>query len=91
MTESHTGPGETYASMLDYLKSLKLLQSNLDLKIKNNGCHGELQIRGGEIVTGKCGELMGNGAVLTLAGLGSAEISSLANEDSPKKKRFFSF
>ncbi|WP_228854769.1 hypothetical protein [Desulfomarina profundi] len=46
MTESHIGPGETYASMLDYLKSRKLLQSNLDLKIKDNGCHGELQIRG---------------------------------------------
>lgn len=91
MTESHIGSGETYTSMLDYLKSLKLLRSNLDLKIKNNGCYGELQIRGGEIVTGKCGELEGNGAALTLAGLESAEISSLPNEDSPTKNVSFSF
>ncbi len=91
MTESHIGPGETYASMLDYLKSQKLLQSNLDLKIKDNDYHGELQIRRGEIVTGKCGELVGNGAVLTLAGLESAKISSLPNEDSPKKNVSFLF
>ncbi|WP_457577627.1 response regulator [Desulfomarina sp.] len=91
MTESHIGPGETHTSMLEYLKSLKLLRSNLDLKIKNNGCLGELQIRGGEIAAGRCGELVGNGAVLTLAGLGSAEITSLANEDSPKKNVSFLF
>lgn len=80
MTDSHIGFTETRGNILDYLKSLRLQQDNLDVQVQGVRKFGLLQVRQGQIVAAKCGKLQGNGAFLTLAAINGGEVHGIKSE-----------
>jgi len=80
MTDSHIGFTETQRNILDYLKSLRLHQDNLDVQVQGVRKFGLLQVRQGQIVAAKCGKLQGNGALLTLAAINGGEVHGIKSE-----------
>ncbi len=80
MTDSHIGFTETRRNILDYLKSLRLQQDNLDVQVQGVRKFGLLQVRQGQIVAAKCGKLQGNGAFLTLAAINGGEVHGIKSE-----------
>ncbi len=80
MIESHIGFAETERDILEYLKSLRSLQGNLDIQVKGVRKTGILQVRKGRIVAAKCGNLLGNGALLSLAAIGTGTVHDTKSE-----------
>lgn len=66
MNESYEDVKETDRDILEYLSSLRLLSSNLDVEIETAQYKGVLQVRGGEVVSARQGGISGNGALFTL-------------------------
>jgi twitching motility two-component system response regulator PilG len=81
MTDSHIGFTETRRNILDYLKSLRLHQDNLDVQVQGVRKFGLLQVRQGQIVAAQCGKLQGNGALLTLAAMNGGEVHGMKSEE----------
>jgi CheY-like chemotaxis protein len=67
MTDSRIFATETEKNILLYLKLQQVLLGNVDVSVKNAKQAGMLQIRKGQVVSAACGNLRGNGALLTLA------------------------
>lgn len=74
MTESRDHFAETENNILLYLKSQQAISGNIDVSVQNVKQSGKIQIRKGQVVSATCGKMIGNGALLTLAGLRDAEI-----------------
>ncbi len=72
--ESPLGFAETERNILEYLKSLRSLQGNLDIQVKGVKRSGILQVRKGRLVAARCGNLLGNGALLSLAAIGTGSV-----------------
>ena len=66
MNESHDEYMETGRDILEYLSSLRLLSSDLDVDVKTARYNGRIQVRGGEVVAASQGDISGNGALFTL-------------------------
>lgn len=99
MTDSHIGSTETQRNILEYLKSLRLLQGDLDVEVKSATRNGVMHVRQGNVIAAECGNLKGNGAFLTLVAIGSGEVNGTKAEKSVEKnvsvtvtqiERFFS-
>lgn len=80
MIDAHIGFTENERNILEYLNSLRLLQGNLDVQVKGVRRTGFLQVRKGQIIAAKCGNLQGNGALLSLAAIGAGEVRSAKSE-----------
>lgn len=80
MTDSHIGFNESQRNILDYLKSLRLHEDNLDVQVQGVRKFGLLQVRQGHIVAAKCGNLQGNGALLTLAAINGGEFHGIKSQ-----------
>lgn len=66
MNESHEEFKETGRDILEYLSSLRLLSSDLDVEVKTARYNGLIQVRGGEVIAASQGAITGNGALFTL-------------------------
>ncbi len=66
MNESHEELKETGKDILEYLSSLRLLSSDLDVEVKTARYRGVIQVRGGEVIAASQGDITGNGALFTL-------------------------
>lgn len=66
MNESHEELKETGKDILEYLSSLRLLSSDLDVEVKTARYSGVIQVRGGEVIAASQGDITGNGALFTL-------------------------
>ncbi len=69
MTDARIVSGDDMGNVLVYLKSLQLQSANVDIEVSNATRSGLLQVRQGRIITAGCGQLLGNGALLTLAAI----------------------
>jgi len=67
----------TQRNTVDYLKSVRFLQGDLDVEVKSQSRSGMLHVRQGQVLGAQCGKLQGNGALLTLAAIGIADIHSV--------------
>ena len=76
MTDSKIIPGETEKKVLLYLKSQQVFSSNVDVSVTSSDKTGKILIRKGQVVFAECGKLVGNGALLTLAAIAVAEITT---------------
>ncbi len=77
MTASEANYMETQRNIVEHLKSLSLLQENLDIEVKSQSRTGMLRVRDGQVIGAQCGKLEGNGALLTLAAIGAADVRSV--------------
>jgi twitching motility two-component system response regulator PilG len=80
MIDSHLGFTEPERNILEYLKSQRLLQGNLDVHVKGVRRSGFLQVRKGQVIAAECGNLQGNGALLSLAAIGAGEVRGAKSE-----------
>lgn len=82
MVSFHSGFIEHHRNIQDYLRSLHLLRSNLDVQIwDKQRLSGSLIVRDGVAVGASCGNLQGNGALLTLGSLRRASLHAVAAEN----------
>ncbi|BHH85160.1 response regulator [Desulforhopalus sp. 52FAK] len=81
MNESNEEFRESDRDILEYLSSLRLLTSDLDVEVKTAHYSGCIQVRGGAIVAASVGDMIGNGALFTLVTQGLGEITSTRSED----------
>ncbi|TKB25060.1 response regulator [Desulfopila sp. IMCC35006] len=77
MTASPSSSTATQRNTVDYLKSVRFLQGDLDVAVKSQSRSGMLHVRQGQVLGAQCGKLQGNGALLTLAAIGPADIHSV--------------
>jgi twitching motility two-component system response regulator PilG len=80
MTDSHIGLAETRRNILEYLKFLRLQRDNLDVQVQGVRKFGLLQVRQGQVIAAKCGNLQGNGALLTLTAIGVGEVHAIRSD-----------
>lgn len=69
MTDPRIVSGENRQDFLAYLKSLQSMAGNADIEVKNATRTGLVQVRQGRITAAGYGQLLGNGAFLTLAAM----------------------
>jgi len=75
MARFQSGFIEHNINIFDYLRSVQLLRSNLDVQVwDNKATSGMLSVRNGTVVSASCGRLTGNGALLTLGRLRRASL-----------------
>ncbi len=77
MTPSQLSSTATQRNTVEYLKSVRFLQGDLDVEVKCQSRSGMLHVRQGQVIGAQCGKLKGNGALLTLAAIGTADIHSV--------------
>jgi DNA-binding response OmpR family regulator len=82
MNESQDDCRETGKDILEYLSSLRLLASDLDVEVNTARYAGLLQVRGGTVRTASQGSLSGNGALFTLVTQGVADIQAVKSVES---------
>lgn len=81
MNESNEEFRESGRDILEYLSSLRLLSSDLDVSITTAACSGNIMVRGGRIVAAQTGDISGNGALFSLVTQGVAEISAVKSTE----------
>lgn len=81
MNESNEEFRESGRDIFEYLSSLRLLSSDLDVTIKTLSYSGVVAVRGGTIVSARTGDISGNGALFTLATQGVGEIVSVKSTE----------
>ena len=69
MTDARIVSGDDRGNILVYLQSLQSQSANVDIEVRNAARSGLLQVRQGRIISAGCGQLLGNGALLTLAAI----------------------
>lgn len=62
----HQSRGDKYVTVLDYIQSIPAAHK-WALEVSQNGLTANLELREKEVVSAKCGPLVGNGALLTVA------------------------
>ena len=82
MNESNEEFRESGRDILEYLNSLRLLASDLDVTIKTEHYFGCINVRGGRVVAAKVGDISGNGGLFTLLTQKSGEITSVKSTES---------
>jgi twitching motility two-component system response regulator PilG len=80
MEEIHKDFKGKNRDILEYLSSLRLLSSDLDVEVNTAGYSGLIQVRGGVVGAARQGALTGNGALFTLLSQRTGEVK--ANESS---------
>lgn len=80
MIDSHIEPTKMPISVLEYLKTLRLKPSSVDISITATDRTGVLYVRQGTVIGAECGQLVGNGAYLTLAAIGDGDIQTVASD-----------
>lgn len=76
MNESNEEFRESGRDILEYLSSLRLLSSDLDVTIKAEEYSGCINVRAGKVVAAKVGDISGNGGLFTLVTQKYGEITS---------------
>jgi len=85
MARFQSGFIEHHINIFDYLRSVQLLRSNLDVQVwDNKATSGMLYVRNGTVVSASCGRLSGNGALLTLGRLRRASVYAVTAGDRPE-------
>jgi len=79
MNESHEDFKERGGDILEYLSSLRLLSSDLDVEVNTARYSGVLQVRSGEVIAARQGNISGNGALFTLLTQKEGEFKSVTS------------
>ena len=82
MTESQIGSTKTQRNILEYLKSLRLLPDYLVVEVTGAGRAGFLYVSQGRVFAAECGNLQGNGALLTLVTIGVGHVQIVKSDKS---------
>lgn len=76
MNASQSSSPLTQRNIVEYLKSLRSQQGDCDIEVICRNRTGLLHVRQGQVIGAQSGTLQGNGALLTLAAIGAADIHS---------------
>ncbi|TKB09872.1 response regulator [Desulforhopalus sp. IMCC35007] len=77
MEEIHKEFKEKERDILEYLRSLRLLSSDLDVEVTTIRYSGLIQVRGGAVGAARQGALTGNGALFTLLSQRKGEVKAM--------------
>lgn len=72
-------------SLLDYLQTDKPASDNWSIEVVKNGRSGLLHLVGQDVIAAQCGPLVGNGALLTLAGWQNLKVRRIAEKEGIRK------